>query len=351
MLLAASKPQRRTFAGLIVISLCAFLFARVPPASAQEPQRVYKIGVVQMTNVEIVYGATFNGFYAELQKLGYIRGENLEIIRRVALGPTKGIWDRAQLYFALQGYIDEFASKDVDLVVTIGTPATKFGAELAHEKNLPVMFMGVSMPATIEFLDEGWITGTSTFFSPERLLRLMRGTMPTVSKLGMTVSDDANAVAFARHVHQSADELGFEIIRVDVFTNEDAYRAARVFIDEGIQAYLAIPDTWIGRDDAVNAEVLLQEAFRQMNIPVVAAYPEAIQEFPEDIALAVGVPFRRCGEMAAPVADRILRGDRPGSIPVQYSQLPEIKVNVEVARRTGIPITPALLNLAETVRN
>ncbi|MCB0219528.1 MAG: hypothetical protein KDH09_07540, partial [Chrysiogenetes bacterium] len=110
------------------IALAIALLLAAAPAHARAPEgRKLTIGIVQMTDV-IVYEDAVRGFREGLAGLGYERGKNLTIKRRVVLGETKGLWDKVQLLLALHRYVDEFIALKVDMVVFVGTPATEYGA-------------------------------------------------------------------------------------------------------------------------------------------------------------------------------------------------------------------------------
>lgn len=337
---------------LSVVFVAALIASFQSPQSAlgeSSAQRTYRIGLVQMTDT-VVYNDAVEGVRARLAELGYERGRNLEMIRRVVLGPAKGIWDKAQLLFALKRYIAEFCESGVDLVVTVGTPATVYGAESVHDCGIPVVFTAVAVGESIEFADEPWITGTTTFVHPERLLRLVHNTMPGVKRIGVTASDDANAQNYLKYVRESAVPLGFELDVFPVSTNADAYKAAEHFTAHPIDAFLVIPDTWLARDEGVNAKVMGDHVLSAQQIVVFSTVWEATEMFPEFVALAVGVPFRESGVLAADMIDKVFKGATPGSLPVLNPPDPGVRVRVETARRNGMPITPALLKLAEDVR-
>lgn len=330
--------------------LALFVGALVPLRAHSAPPegKTFTIGLVQMTDV-VFYDDAIIAMRKELERLGWNDRKQLKILRRVALGQTKGIWDKLELLGALHGYIDEFIDRKVDLIITVGTPATTWGAERAHARGIPTMFMAVSMPGVLDFRDEGWLTGSTTFVHPGRIIRLISNTIPDVKRVGMILSPDPNARGLYELLEPVAKEVGITLMVYEVDKNEDAKAAAAYFLANTPDAFLVIPDTWAGRDDKANSKVMIEQLFRKTKLPIIGAFPEATDVFPHDVALSVGVPFASTGTAGAVLVDKILNGTPPGSIPIAAPAKPEIHVRKAAALHTGFPLTPALLKIADEV--
>ena len=340
--------MRRVATLFCVLALSLGALVPLRANSAPPEGKTFTVGLVQMTDV-VLYDDTIVALRKELDRIGWGNRKQLKILRRVALGQTKGIWDKLELLSALHGYIDEFIERKVDLIVTVGTPATTWGAERAHAAGIPTMFMAVSMPGVLDFRDEGWLTGSTTFVHPGRILRLISNTIPDVKRVGMILSTDPNARGLHELLAPVAREVGITLMVYEVDKNEDAVAAAQYFLANTPDAFLVIPDTWAGRDDEVNSKTMLAQLFRKTQLPIIAAFPEATNIFPNDVALSVGVSFASTGTAAASLVDQILNGTPPGSIPIAAPTKPEIHVRKAAALRTGFPLTPALLKIADEV--
>lgn len=336
--------------GKLLAALAAALIVCLPgSARAAAPKgKNFVVGVVQMTDA-FVYADAITALRENLEKLGYVRGENLILKRRVVLGKTKGIWDKLQLYTALKGYIQEFADSRVNLIVTVGTPATIHGAPLAREKGIPVLFIAVADPNAIPFLKEGWITGTTNFTHPETMLRLMKNTMPDVKKLAMFRSTDENAARYVELIKESAGKLGFEAQITDVDSNSDAKKFVEDLHKNRPDVILATPDTWLGRDDYVNGKYIIDEGIRKEKIFCATFISDVFELFPEDIGMSVGVGFADTGVRAAALVDQVLNGQDASSVPVSYPKGPEIRLRLDVLEKYGVSLTPDLIKLARMV--
>lgn len=315
---------------------------------AKAPEgKTFTIGMVQMTDV-IVYTDAVRGFREGLGELGYERGENLEIKRRVVLGKTKGLWDKVQLLLALHNYVDEFIDLKVDMVVFIGTPATEYGARRADDAGIPVMFIGVSMPAAIDDLEEGWITGSSTFVEPARTLNLIRAVLPEAKRLGFALSPDPNAERLVEELQPLATERGLVVDPYKVVTNGDAHAAAAHFRRNRPDVFLILPDTWIGRDDFANANVMRDELLLPARVPTLSLVHEAFNLFPDVVAISLGLTYEKCGRMGAPIFDRMINGTPASEIDIAY-ETSGVRLRVQTLRNSGIEVTPSLLKLATEV--
>ncbi len=323
--------MRRLKWGLLAVVLLAGAVRAEEP-----PRKMYKIGIVQITDA-FVYSRALQGFLKELAAQGYQRGVNVDITRRTVLGPTKGLWDKAQVYFALKGYIQEFADAKVDLVITVGTPATLHGAPLAHKDGLRVMFAGVSDPELVDFRKEGWITGSTTFMHPSVVLDYIKQLTPRVKKIMTTVSTDPNAIRYYTLLAEAGKKAGYEVTDFRVDTNADAPKAAAFMRTAPVDAFVVIPDTWIGRDDVANGRVLFKDGAAPRKMLIVSAIPETFEIFPEDMSFAVGGSFSESGRQAAILVTKIIGGADPGSLPIVYQDKPTLKYSLKVLEKYGIP--------------
>lgn len=332
-----------------LIALAIALLLAAAPAHARAPEgRKLTIGIVQMTDV-IVYEDAVRGFREGLAGLGYERGKNLTIKRRVVLGETKGLWDKVQLLLALHRYVDEFIALKVDMVVFVGTPATEYGARRAADAGIPVMFIGVSMPKAIDDIAQGWITGSSTFVEPDRILNLVRALMPRARRLGFALSPDPNAQMLVKELRPLAEGRDFTVDAFDVDSNADSHKAAKHFRDTKPDVFLILPDTWVGRDNFVNANVFRDELLGPAKTPTVSLVFEAFDLYPEHVAISLGIPFETSGRMGAPIFDKLVNGAPPVEVPIVYPTKSDVRVHVQTARRSGIEVTGSLLKLATEV--
>ena len=336
---------------LRIVALILVIQSVAVVARATAPKgKNFTIGVVQITDA-FVYADAVASFRKDLEELGYARSDNLTVLRRVVLGDTKGLWDKFEIYQALKGYISEFKERQVDLVVTVGTPATLHGAPLAREAGLPVIFIAVADPDAIPFIKEGWITGSTNFTDPEKLLRLLKNTLPGVEKLGMWVSTDANARRYHDLVQTSAKKLGFKCISVDVDTDKDVDKVVDAFRQNRPDILLVLPDTWIGRDDSANGKVLVQRLIREEKILTATYVTDVFDNFPNALAISAGVSFARTGSMGAALADQVLNGADPGELPVAHPKGPEFRMRLDVIEWAGVKFTPELLRFSRMVGN
>ncbi|MCB0219376.1 MAG: hypothetical protein KDH09_06745, partial [Chrysiogenetes bacterium] len=262
---------------------------------------------------------------------------------------TKGLWDKVQLLLALHRYVDEFIALKVDMVVFVGTPATEYGAARAADAGLPVMFVGVSMPAAIDEIEKGWITGASTYVEPDRILNLVRALLPKAKRLGFALSPDPNAQKLVDELRPLAESRDFTVDAFDVDSNADSHKAAKHFLETRPDVFLILPDTWIGRDDFVNADVFRNDMLGPAKIPTVSLVFEAFDLYPDVVAVSLGIPFETSGRMGAPIFDQLVNGKAPRQVPIAYPSKSDIRVHVQTARQTGIEVTGSLLKLATEV--
>jgi len=90
----------------------------------------------------------------------------------------------------------------------------------------------------------------------------------------------------------------------------------------------------------------IAETARKTKIPAIYGY----REFPSDGGLAsYGPDLKRIGTVMADYVDRILRGAKPGNLPIEQMSVYQLVINLHVARKQGIKVPQELLMRADAV--
>lgn len=201
---------------------------------------------------------------------------------------SRAFGTRRNFFFTLQANIDEFHNLGADLIVTVGTPATSFGAKRAHHGyGIPVVFIAVAAPGALDFFDEGWITGASSYVPPARVFRLMKNLVPTHTHVGAILSNDPTAEAYMSGARAQAPEFGFVLDAHLVADSEDAHEAAGYFRANLPDVRFVAPDFWLALNNNLNASILAAELVE----------PEPL---PRRTPLSVGAPLAETGAKGVP---------------------------------------------------
>jgi putative ABC transport system substrate-binding protein len=302
-------------------------------ARAQQPGRIFRIGMLETISAEL-NEANLAAFREGLQDLGYVAGRNLVLEYRSAEGDAR----------SFPVLISELIGLNVDVIVTRGTPASL--ATKNATRTIPVVMAGVTEPLLIvESLARpgGNITGFSGVQSEldakriELVTELVPGSSGVAALLNLSNPGSGPQL---KELQSAAQAKGLPLRTLDVRSAEDIERAF-----ESLRG-------------SSNALVVQLEAVTQANRHLIAALAAkhripAIYSGREFVGpgglmfYGPSVPdnYRR----AATYVDKILKGAKPGDLPVEQPTKFELVINLKTAAALGLAIPPTLLARADEV--
>jgi putative tryptophan/tyrosine transport system substrate-binding protein len=306
----------------------------VLPATAQQSGKVFRIGI--LAPAARPDAATFDAFRKGLTDLGYIDGQNIRIEYRLAA------WD----YSRLPAMAGELVRLPVDVIVT----DTQKSAVIAHEatRTIPIVAatLGpdpVAAGLAVSFAHPGGnVTGFTGFgieLSGKRL-QLLKEASPTIARIA-ALWDPAMPVATRRATEEAASTLGVELRTIEVATSDQIPAGFEAAVAGGTEALVVLPDAMFWNERA--RIVALAAKYRMP-----AIYPE--REYADDGGLLaysqnVSDQFRR----AAGYVDKILKGAKPGDLPLEQPTRFEFVVNLKTAKTLGLTIPSSILARADEV--
>ncbi|HEY1266730.1 MAG TPA: ABC transporter substrate-binding protein [Candidatus Binatia bacterium] len=305
-------------------------------ANAQQSGKISRIGFLCTTPIA-AYAARIGAFRQGLRDLGYVEGKNIVIEYRSAEGKAG----------QLPGLAAELVRSNVDIIVSSGPTATPAAKQATS--TIPIVMGFDSDPVGNGFVANlahpgGNITGLSTLY-PEisgKQLELLKEIVPRLSRVAVfwaaATSGDAQAKKEAEH---AAAALGLHLQYLEVRNPVDVETGFQAATKDRDDAILALPVPIF-----ISQRKLVTESARKSRIPAVYYAPE----FVEDgglMSYGVSIPdlFRR----AASYVDRILKGARPGDLPVEQPTKFELVVNLTAAKQIGLAIPPNVLARADKV--
>jgi putative ABC transport system substrate-binding protein len=275
-------------------------------------------------------------FREELQRRGWIEGRNLLIEYRFAerkaerLGPL----------------LAELEGLKPDLIVTITTTVTRVAAKLV--KTTPVVFTVVADPVESGIVASlarpgGNLTGPSVMAVDivVKQLELLKEAVPRVSRVAVLwePTNPGGALVFNRGQNE-APKLGLTLRSLEVRSPADFAPVFAAIANENPDALLTI----VSPLTVGHQHEIVQFALKN-KLPTMGG-----DQFAEDGGLmSYLVPLADDFSRAAGYVDQILRGAKPGDLPVQQPTTIELVVNVKTAAALGITIPPSLLLRAARV--
>ena len=324
--------DRRTFLG----TLTGGLLAPSLVAEAQLPSKVPRIGFLA-TNAPAEYPDLLEAFRQGLRDLGYVEGQNITIEYRWAEGRVERFSD-----FAV-----ELVGLKVDVIVATSSPLAL--AARNATRTIPIVFvtaadpLGQGLVAAIAH-PGGNITGCS-LLAPEivaRQLQILKETVPTVSRVAV-LSNPANSYTalLVKETEAAARSLRIRVQPLGVRRTAALDGAFSAIAKERPGALFVLFDPVL-----LGHRTRITEFANKNRLP--AMYPH--KEYAEAGGLiAYGVDLRDNFRRAATYVDKILKGAKPGDLPIEQPTKFELAINLKTAKALGLTIPPSLLQRADQV--
>jgi putative ABC transport system substrate-binding protein len=317
--------------------LAAWLAAPLP-ALAQGAGKVHRIGVLLPASAnDPELRANFGVFTGRLRELGYAEGSTLAIEWRHA----EGRYDR------LQSLAGELVKAKVDVIVTSGTPATSAARRMTA--TIPIVATSFGDPVMSGFAQSlarpgGNVTGFSTMGSLvyEKRLELLLEAVPGTKRVGVLVNPEND---FHLHVlpglRAAAEKRGVDIVLVNAGNARDIQEGMSSMASRRVGGILVGDDAFIRAQGGTIAALALK-----YKLPTIFPSPRGVED---GGLIAYTSDLRQRFRSAADYVDRILRGAKPGELPIEQPAKLELAVNGKTAKALGIALPPALLQRASRV--
>jgi putative tryptophan/tyrosine transport system substrate-binding protein len=329
---------RPVMARAVPAVLAALALLVTPPLAgeAQQAGKVYRIGYLGSTSRSSYQAPLVEALRQALHRLGYVEGKNLVIDYRWAEGKYERLPDLAS----------ELVGLKVDVIVTHGTPGSLAARQATT--TIPIV-MAISGDAVATGLvtsiarPGGNLTG-STFFFPElnaKRLELLKEAVPRASRIAAFVNADNPSSAPALKAMESrAASLKVDLAAVQVRRVEDFAGAFSAMVKQGVDGLVLIDDPMV----IAHARQLVDLTAKN-RIPAIGftEYAHAGGLMAYAVNLAEG--WRR----AAVFVDKILKGAKPGELPIEQATRFDFAVNLKTAKALGLTIPQPLLIRADEV--
>ena len=307
-------------------------------ARAQQPDRVRRIGVLMSgdENEATAKSLVFT-FIQALADLGWTDGRNVRIDLRVAGADTNRIPALAQELVGLQP----------DIILATSTPTTV--ALQRETRTIPIVFVGIADPVAsgiVARLDRpsGNITGfaNSEATLAGKYLQLLSEIAPGLKRAAIIFNPDAGAHGVgAASLETAARSLAVALIAAPVRSDVEIETAIMALGHEPGGGLVVMPDIFM----FVHRAPIILAAARN-NVPAVYAYSEVARD---GGLLSYGADQVDIFRRAASYVDRILRGAKPGDLPVQLPTKYETVVNLKTAKALGLAVPTSILLRADEV--
>jgi putative ABC transport system substrate-binding protein len=307
-------------------------------ARAQQPDRMRRIGVlIGLLESDAEGQARLGAFRKGLQELGWFEGRNIQIEYR---------WAGADMTL-LQAFAAELVALKPDVIFAAsGTP---LAALHRATRTVSIVFTNSNDPVTDGFVASlarpgGNISGFSLFeyTIAVKLLELLKQIAPQVDRAAV-IFDPAqpSSVGYVRTIEGGANSIGVRVASAGVRNGAEIERAIVAFADEPNGGLIVLASPVAG----VYRELIITLAARH-RLP--AVYPYRL--FVAEGGLAsYGADLLDLYRRTASYVDRILKGERPGELPIQAATKFELIINLKTANTLGLDLPPMLLARTDEV--
>jgi putative tryptophan/tyrosine transport system substrate-binding protein len=308
-------------------------------AWAQQPT-MRRIGVLiaNSTETDREAQARIAAFLDTFQKLGWTNGRNVAIEYRWGAGDA----ERGKASAA------ELVRSAPDVIVGIAANPTL--VELHRlTSTIPIVFTQISDPIESGFVASlahpgGNITGFTNFESAMggKWLGVLKEAAPNMSRVAVLFGSDSLAnVAYLRAAESVAPSLGVQVTAVDIHHSVEIERVIAMFAGEPNGGLIVAPHP---NTVANRASIIILAA--RHRLPAVYPYRYFAAE---GGLMSYGPDQIDQWRGAATYVDRILRGEKPGELPVQAPTKFELVINMKTAKAIGFNIPPAFPLRADEV--
>jgi ABC-type uncharacterized transport system substrate-binding protein len=332
--------KRREFIAMVGATATASM-ARPPLVSAQPARGIPRIGYMVTGTLESPEAQQgINAFRDELRQHGYVEGENI----RIEYGAADGDVGRFPSVAA------DFVRLKVDIILAPNTPAG-LGAQQATT-TIPIVVSVMGDPVADGLVASlarpgGNITGL-TFLGPElvpKRVELIKEALPGIGRVavlwhpgGYGERTTANMI---REAEAAARTVGIQLRFVSVAGASDFARAFPEIAAEHVEAMIVFPSPMLFSER--RAVVELTTSYRLASIFVAMEFVEL------GGLMSYGASIFDLIRRSASLVDKIIKGAKPGDLPVEQATRFELAINLTTAKTLGLTIPQSLIYRADEV--
>jgi putative tryptophan/tyrosine transport system substrate-binding protein len=326
--------KRREF----IYVLSGALIATSRDALAQTTARLRRVGILlPYPKSDSEAQTRLVGFRQELRRLGWIEGQNLQIDLRWSTDNMDRVRADAAELVSLKPDVIFFTSQRVAPVMQQLTRA------------IPTVFVGVNEPVEQRLVISlarpgGNLTGFA-LNEPSTIsksLQILKEIAPNITRVALIFNpDNPSSAHFSRVFEDAAAKLGIQPTALPVHQSVEIERAIEDFSQKPNGGVLYPSDLTI----VIHRDLIVSLAARH-RLP--ACYPQSIIARSGGL-VSYGADLRVQYRQAASYVDRILRGEKPGDMPVQQSTKYELVINLKTAKALGLTVPQTLQVAADEV--
>ncbi len=279
----------------------------------------------------------YDGFALGMRELGYLEGRDYGFEGRYADGDAS----------RLPLLAEELVRLKPDVIVCTTTP----GAVAAKQATATIPIVGINLTDPVGFglvTSEAHpgtnVTGILYWLESltEKQVEIALDLMPGASSIGTLVDvNNPSNMLQRREVEAAAGKFGVSITAVDVHPVDEIGAAIQTIVRARASIVIVLASALF-----VNARWQIAAFALASRLPTIYNFREHVED---GGLISYGIELRQSYRRGAYFVDRILKGEKPNNLPVEFPTKIELVVNVTTAKAIGLTIPPTLLARADEV--
>jgi putative ABC transport system substrate-binding protein len=325
--------RRREFVALLG-GAAAWPFA----AQAQQREQMRRIGVlIGFAESDPDVQSWLAAFRGALAKLGWTEGSNLRIELRWAGDPDR-----------MKTFAKELVDLRPDAILSVTTPVT--GALVRETQTIPIVIATVADPISSGFVTKlgrpgGNVTGFA-LYEPSmggKWLELLKRIAPGVTRVALLFNPTTSVPIkfYMASIEDAASSFAVQTSTAPVHAKDEIEGVIAGLAGNPGAGLIAMPDLF----NTINRDLIIAAAARY-RVPAIYFF----RSFADSGGLvSYGPDFAPQYPQAAEYIDRILKGEKPGDLPIQMPVKVPLIINLKTANALGLDVPLRLLNAADEV--
>jgi putative ABC transport system substrate-binding protein len=278
--------------------------------------------------------AARDGIKEELAAEGFKDGDQIKFVFENAQGQPATAAQIAR----------KFVGDNPAVIVPISTPSAQ--AVVAATKDIPVVFTAVTDPVGAQLVTSrehpgGNVTGLSDMSPLADHLALIKEITPNVKTLGVVYNPgEANSVSLINRLKELVGPAGITLVESPATKSGEVQQATRALVGKVDAIYIPTDNTVVSALEGAIAVAV------ENKIPLYAGDTDSVKRG----ALAtIGFNYHDIGVETGKVVARVLKGEKPGDIPVAFATGTDLYVNKGAAAKMGVTLPDAVVKRANSV--
>ena len=318
---------------LVVFAGCSGNSSSQGSSSKESTGDKVKIGIIKIVE-HTSLNTIEESIISQLNKLGYVNGENAEITALSAQNDPSNV----------PAMMDKFVADGTDIVIAITTPVAC--AALKYADQIPVLFSAVSGPVeaglttTLDKPDKN-VTGTCDAVPVEKIFDMAKELTPDIKTVGLIYnSAEDSSVANIENAKKYCDKIGLKYVEANVENSSAIQQAAESLVTK-CDAVFSPTDNTVAEGMAVLSQVC--------NDAKIPCYVGADSMVKDGGFATIGIKYEDLGIETANMAKKVLDGAKISDIPVLVFDDLSTYVNTTTAKTIGVELPKSLLDNEKTV--